>query len=118
MLESNHQDRIDYKILADCYNDYEQGQAWTLYLLDNMDCPFEAIYTGQSKLSIALQQEITVLALINSIHDSEEEFECFFAKVEVEVGDTLYEVPLSDLNILSADLRTQQAVADWQYFSN
>jgi hypothetical protein len=31
----------------------------------------------------------------------------------VQVGDTLHEVPLSDLNILFADLRIQQAVADW-----
>ena len=40
------------------------------------------------------------------------------AMVEVEIGDALYEVPLEDLKIIDADKKTQQAVADWQYYIN
>jgi len=121
VIESNHQYRIDYEILVDCYDDYEAGMGWTAYLLDTIQCPFEATYTGHSKtskLSIPPEQAVTVLSLINSEYDSQEDYEYFMAKVEVEVGDTLYELPLSDITITSATQSTEQAVADWQYFIN
>jgi len=118
MIDINHQYRIDYKILADCYDEYEQGQGWTLYLVDNITCPFTAEYTGNSKLSITPNTLITVLELLNSEYDSEEDFECFMAMVEAEIGDVIYEIPLADLKVVAADTKTEQAVEDWKYFIN
>ncbi|MBE0470314.1 MAG: hypothetical protein IBX55_12510 [Methyloprofundus sp.] len=118
MIDTNHQDRINYQILADCYDEYEQGQAWTLYLVDNITCPFTAKYTGSSKLSITANILVTVLELMNSEYDSEEDFECFMAMVEVEVGDVIYEIPLADLKVVEANEKTEQAVADWKYYIN
>jgi len=117
MIDTNHQHRINYKILVNCYDAYEQGQSWTLYLLDNIACPFKAEYRGNSKLSIKANQSMTVLELVNSVYASEEDLECFMAKVEVEIEDVLYEVPLEDLKIVDADIKTQQAVADWQFYN-
>jgi len=118
MIDTNHQHRINYKILVDCYDTYEQGQGWTLYLLDNISCPFKAEYRGNSKLSIKPNQTMTVLELVNSVYSSEEDLEHFMAKVEVEIADVLYEVPLDDLIIVEADIKTQQAVADWQFYND
>mgnify|MGYP000055235187 CR=1 FL=1 len=118
MIDTSHQYRIDYKILADCYDEYQQGQGWTLYLVDNITCPFKAEYTGTSKLSIVSNTIVTVLELMNSEYDSEEDFECFMAMVEVEVDDVIYEIPLADLKIIQASEKTKQAVADWQYYIN
>ncbi len=118
MINTNHQDRIDYKILVDCYDEYQQGQAWTLYLVDHITCPFTAEYTGNSKISIAPNTIINVLELMNSEYDSEEDFECFMAMVEVEVGDVIYEIPLADLKVVVADTKTEQAVEDWKYYIN
>jgi len=118
MIDTNHQHRINYKILVDCYDKYEQGQAWTLYLLDNISCPFKAEYKGNSKLSIKANQTMTVLELVNSVYASEDDLECFMAKVEVEIADVFYEVPLDDLKIIDANKKTLQAVADWQFYIN
>jgi len=119
MIATNHQYRIDYQILVDCYDELEAGMGWTAYLLDNMQCPFEASYTGKSKvLSIAPEQTMTVLSLVNSEYDGDEDYEYFMAQVEVEIGDALYEVPLENIKVTSGTLATQQAVADWQYFIN
>lgn len=115
MIDTNHQYRIAYKILLDCYGEYEQGQGWTIYLLDTMKFPFQAEYTGNSKLSIKENQLMTVLELVNSVYASEEELEYFIAMVEVEIGDVLYEVPLADLKMIDADKNTAQAIADWHY---
>jgi len=118
MIDTNHQHRVNSKILVDCYDAYQQGQGWTLYLLDNISCPFTAEYSGNSKLSIKPNQTMTVLELVNSVYASEEDLECFMARVEVEIGDVLYEVPLEDLNTIDADKKTQQAIADWQFYIN
>jgi len=118
MIDTKHQYRIDYKILVDCYDEYEQGQGWTLYLVDNITCPFTAEYSGTSKLSIAPNTLITVLELMNSEYDSEEDFEYFMAMVEAEIGDVIYEIPLADLKIVEANEKTEQAVEDWKYYIN
>jgi len=118
MIDTNHQHRINSKILSDCYDAYQQGQGWTLYLLDNIACPFQAEYKGNSKLSIKPNQTMTVLELVNSVYASEDDLECFMAKVEVEIAGVFYEVPLEDLKIIEADKDTQQAVADWQFYIN
>jgi len=116
VIETNHQYRINYKILVDCYDEYEAGQGWTLYLLDNITCPFVAEYTGQSQLSIKPNTLLTVLELINSEYDSEEDFECFMAMVEATVEDVIYEIPLADLKIVEANDKTRQAVDDWIFY--
>ncbi|NOQ63513.1 MAG: hypothetical protein GQ582_03260 [Methyloprofundus sp.] len=115
-IDNNHQYRIDYKILLDCYDAYEQGQAWTLYLLDNINFPFSAEYIGNSKISLTAKQAINALELVNSEYASDEDLEFFIALVEVEVGDILYEIPLEDLQPLTADKVSRQAIEDWRFY--
>ncbi len=35
---------IDYEIIVDCYDEYEQSMGWIIYLIENLKTPFKARY--------------------------------------------------------------------------
>ena len=118
MIDTNHQHRIDYEILVDCYDEYEQAIGWTIYLLENIECPFQAQYIGELELPVYPNEYFTVLCITNSEHDDLEDLEYFEAWVEIDVGHNVYEIPLADLKTIDASDKTVQAVEDWKYYIN
>ena len=36
MIDKDYQHRIDYEIVVDCYDEYEQAMGWIIYLSDNI----------------------------------------------------------------------------------
>ncbi|MBF0289346.1 MAG: hypothetical protein HQM14_16130 [SAR324 cluster bacterium] len=42
---------IDYEIVVDCYDEYEQAMGWIIYLSENLNCPFKAEYIKKIVIS-------------------------------------------------------------------
>jgi len=106
-IDKDHERRIDYEIIVDCYDEYEQAMGWIIYLSENLNCPFQARY-------IPSGETVEVLKLVNS--EDDEELEYFQAKVEVKMGDEVSEVDLEDIKSINADTPTEQAIEDWRYW--
>lgn len=117
MIDKDYQHRIDYEIVVDCYDEYEQAMGWIIYLSENLKCPFKAQYIEKSDtFHIKPEEIIEVLQLVNSEDDEDEELEYFEAMVEVKVGNNVYDIPLSEIKGIDVDEQTEQAIEDWRYW--
>jgi hypothetical protein len=99
--EKERQYRIDYEILVDCYDSYEQASAWYCYAEDHFNSPFTSSYDG-------VEVQVTSLA---SEEQCEEEL---MVNILVE-GDEI-PVLMNAIEPIDADEETTQLLADWKYW--
>lgn len=105
--------RINYEIIVDTY-DGEYAICWHIYLADTLNFPFTAKNT-QSKLGA----ELTITGILD-----EEECEdgmSVYCLVKADPKDSNSEtdelpINLEDLEVVSGDDATKQAVKDWCYW--
>ena len=115
MIDTNHKNRIDYKIIVDCYDEYEQVMGWRAYLEDNMEFPFKAKYIKNLGItSLILGDIVEVIAMdideeIEGINDLE-------VMIEVKFKNEAYSLPLSAIKAVNTYEETEQAIIDWHYW--
>jgi hypothetical protein len=103
--------RILYEIVVDAYNDTERAMGWYYYLQDALQFPFDArcISTlGASRLEIG--QVVKVVSMADELDCMSE------VLVTIKLGRSKMAVPLAQLESLSDEEGTQQAVEDWHYW--
>ena len=107
--------RIDYEIIVDCYDEYEQAMGWIIYLKENLKTPFKARYVENPQIpDVQPGKIIEVIELVNQ--EDDEELEHFEAMVEIREGNNVCEIPLSEVEAIDTDQDTKQAVEDWHYW--
>lgn len=105
------EERIAMEIVVDAYNPEEQAMGWYYYLQNTMQFPFTATWIRKRRSSPV--KEGTTVEVVGMASEDECERE-MYVEVGIE-GDTLA-IPLIQLEAPDADIKTQQAIADWHYW--
>ncbi|BAQ63927.1 calcium-binding protein [Geminocystis sp. NIES-3709] len=102
--DSTREERIDFQIVVDAYDDEERRMGWYYYLQDNLNFPFSAKWLNGK------DRDVTVV-------DLSPEDDCLDNMfVEVEYDDDQFSVQLEDIEPIDVDEVTQTAIDDWKYW--
>jgi hypothetical protein len=105
------EDRILFEIVVDAYNETERAMSWYYYLQEKLAFPFTGTCRAlrpTSPLKIGMDLKVLSLAI---------EDDCMSeVLVTVKAGNSKLAVPLDQIECMSEDQDTRQAVADWQYW--
>ncbi len=105
------EERITMEIVVDAYDASERAMGWYCSLADRLSFPFRARCVDERPISpLAAGDAVEVTAMAPS---EECEHEMF---VEIRWQKRRLAVPLDQLEILTGDRSTKQAVADWHYW--
>ncbi len=103
--------RIDYEIVVDAYDEIERSMGWYYYLDEKLVYPFSAKCILERLTSpLGIGEQVKVLGM-PSEEDCQDEM-----LVLVKYKTKKLAVPLAQLECLSEDEDTLEAVADWHYW--
>lgn len=112
--QPEREDRILFEIVVDAYGESERAMGWYYYLAEQIEFPFKANCTSvraASPLEVGSQVEVLGMA---------PEDDCMVeVLVFVQHGKTKRSklaIPLAQLQCLSTNEETCQAVEDWHYW--
>lgn len=109
--DAEREERIMMEIVVDAYDAEERAMGWYYYLADHLQFPFEAMCRHVEVRSPLLEnEEVTVLSMAPE-EDCQESM-----WVQVEWQNRKFAVPLVQLQPLTADNSTLEAVSDWHYW--
>ncbi|MDY6839775.1 MAG: calcium-binding protein [Thermodesulfobacteriota bacterium] len=109
--DASRDHRIHMEIVVDAYNEEERAMGWYYYLEDRLHFPFEARCIRRRHISpLSVGEEMEVAQMAPEDACSHEMF------VEVSWQDRIFSVPLDQLEPMTTDEETQQAIEDWHYW--
>ncbi|MFA5353568.1 MAG: calcium-binding protein [Thermodesulfovibrionales bacterium] len=109
--DKEREERIVMEAVVDAYNETERAMGWYYYLEGKLRVPFQARCKAKRAISpLKVEEEVQVLSMAP---EEECESEIF---VLVSLSGDEFAVPLSQLEGLSKDPETQEAVGDWHYW--
>ena len=109
------QERIDYEIIVDCYDEEEEMMGWYYYLQGKLTFPFTAKYRASAK---GRGKTTTKLLQVVGMADEDEcsrEIQVMILLQEDGLEDQI-PVALSQLEGVEVDEATAEAIADWHYW--
>jgi hypothetical protein len=112
--QPEREDRILFEIVVDAYGESERAMGWYYYLEEKIEFPFKAncvSVRATSPLEVGSQVEVLGMAPED---DCMAEVLVFVARGETKKSKLA--VPLSQLQCLSKNAETCQAVEDWHYW--
>ena len=62
LTEEEIQKIIDYEVIVDCYTDEEVSMGWAVYMIDNLNYPFEAEYLVKKKSGESKWRKVKVVS--------------------------------------------------------
>jgi len=99
------------EIVVDSYGPEEQAMGWYYYLEDNIDFPLTGRCTSERRISpLRVGEEVNVVKMAPEDDCMHEMF------VEIEWSNRTLAVPLSQLEPVKTDRKTQEAIEDWHYW--
>lgn len=105
------EERITMEIVVDAYGPEEQAMGWYYYLEDNLDFPFTGRCTRERRISpLRVGEEVNVVKMAPEDDCMHEMF------VEIKWSNRTLAVPLSQLEPVKTDSKTQEAIEDWHYW--
>lgn len=108
--DEEREDRIHMEIIVDAHGD-EQALGWYYYLEGTLQVPFLARCVTERAVSpLRTGDEVEVVGLAPEEECQHEMF------VEMPWERRTLAVPLSQLEGITADAPTQQAIEDWRYW--
>lgn len=103
--------RIAMEIIVDAYDAWEQAMGWYYYLEDTLQFPFPALCIRKRAISpLTVKEEVEVIGMPSEEECEKEMF------VTIKWQGRRVSVPLSQLECLSRDRKTKEAIADWHYW--
>jgi hypothetical protein len=109
--QPDRENRILFEIVVDAYDEIERAMGWYCYLQDKLQVPFKArckSVRATSPLEVGKETEVVDMA------DEDDCMSEIF--VVVKHGKSKLSVPLAQIECVTADEDTLQAVADWHYW--
>lgn len=103
--------KIDYEIIVDAYDEYEQSAGWYIYFQETLEFPFTA--TAQLKKRDGTDESKRVK--ITCLSSKEEDFMTDDFNLEMEQGQYLRPVAYSALSDIKASEETLEAFQIWEY---
>lgn len=109
--DEEREERIHMEIIVDAYDGDEQAMGWYYYLEQTLQVPFLARCVAERAISpLHTGDEVEVVGLAPEDECQHEMF------VEMRWEQRTLAVPLSQLEGITADAPTQQAIEDWRYW--
>jgi hypothetical protein len=109
--QPERENRITFEIVVDAYNEIERAMGWYCYLQDKLQMPFKArCKSARATSPLEVGKELEVLEMADEDDCMSEIF------VVVKHGKSKLSVPLAQIECVTADEDTLQAVADWHYW--
>ncbi len=109
--DEEREERIHLEIIVDAHSGDEQAMGWYYYLEETLQIPFLARCVAERAISpLRTSDEVEVVGLAPEEECQHEMF------VEMPWERRTLAVPLSQLDGITADAPTQQAIEDWQYW--
>jgi hypothetical protein len=105
------EERINLEIVVDAYDEEERAMGWYSYLTEMLDFPFEAKCIAERPVSPLEEGEI-----VNVTGMAQEDACLHEMFVEIQWQERSFAVPLAQLEGMSDDETTQEALADWHYW--
>lgn len=105
------QDKIDYEIILDAYDEYEQRLGWSIFFEETLEFPFTA--TAQLKKRDGTVESKQVK--ITGLSSKEEDFMDNDFNMEMEQGEYLRPVAYSALSNIQAADETLEAFEIWDF---
>ena len=103
--------RIAMEAVVDAYDEIERAMGWYYYLEGKLAVPFKARCMAKRAISpLKVGQVVNVLGMAP---EEECESEMF---VMISYADDSLAVPLAQLESMSKDQDTKEAVGDWHYW--
>jgi hypothetical protein len=108
--------RIYDEIVVDAYDESERAMGWYCYLQDKISFPFLAKWKKTNKKTGAIAtKEVEVLDLA-SADDCERNM--YVEVAYIGEKDDTFTAKLSDIEAIAPDADTEEAIADWQYWTS
>ena len=109
--DDEREQRIRDEIIADAYGPEEQAMGWYYYLERTMQFPFTARCIAQGSISPLKQGDEVEVVGMAPVEECDHD-------MLVTILWNAYEldVPLSELQGIDVDEKTQQAIEDWHYW--
>jgi hypothetical protein len=111
--DESREQRIALEVVVDAYDTEEVRLGWYYYLEKKLDCPFQATWITKGQSS-AKGQSVEVIGMA-------EEEECardMLVEIRYREGEVedIFSVPLTHIEPLQVDQKTEEAIADWHYW--
>jgi hypothetical protein len=105
------EERISMEIVVDAYGPEEQAMGWYYYLDDTLNFPFKTRGIAERRISpLEVGEEVEVSGMLPEDECRHEMF------VEIRWAGRTLGIPLSQLEALDEDDKTQEAIEDWHYW--
>ncbi len=105
------EERIANEAIVDAYGPEEQAMGWHCYLADNIVFPFKGRCIKARRTSpLKVGQEVKVLKMAPEDDCMHEMF------VEIKWSVRTLAIPLSQIEPVKTDSKTEEAVEDWHYW--
>lgn len=106
------EERITMEIIVDAYGPEEQAMGWYYYLADNLGFPFTGRCIRERRTSpLKVGQEVNVVKMSPEDECMHEMF------VELKWSKRTLAVPLSQIEPVKTDGKTEEAIEDWHYWA-
>lgn len=103
--------RIDMEVVVDAYDSEERSIGWYYYVSDECSFPFRAKCTQiRRKSPLDLNDEVEVLGISPAEECEREIF------VDIKWNNRKLAVPLSQIEGIDIDKKTEQVIEDWHYW--
>lgn len=110
-INEEREERINYRILVDCYDEDEVKSCWFAYMQDTLSFPFTAEVSIKKRSGDQVQQTVDILGLAGDERFGNDML------VEAVYDEDIFMVYLSDLTNIKANEETIEAIADWKYWN-
>ncbi len=105
------EERITTEIIVDAYAPEEQAMGWYYYLADNLGFPFTGRCARERCNSpLKVGEEVNVVKMAPEDDGMHEMF------VEIKWSKRTLAVPLSQIEPVKTDSKTEEAIEDWHYW--
>ena len=109
--DGKREHRIAMEIIVNAYGPEEQALGWYCRLDDKITLPFRARCVDERRISPSRKgEEVVVKGMLSEDECMHEMF------VEIEWQERRLGVPLAQLEPISVDEETEEAIADWHYW--
>ena len=109
--DETRESRIENEIIVDAYGEEEQALSWYYYLGEKFKFPFLVRCTANRSTSpLKVGDEVTVIGMASDEVCKHDMY------VNIEWSTRKLAIPLSQIELISKDSDTQEAIEDWHYW--
>ncbi len=112
--DPTRENRIDYEIVVDAYDEAERAMGWYCHLQDKISFPFLATWSKTNKKTGAIAEKAIEVLGMASEEDCESNM--YVEVAYIDEKDDTFTAKLSDIKAINPDPKTEEAIVDWKYW--